>query len=55
MNFFGLYLYCTLVAVLLLIDGSTCWLLKVMEMLLTVRKSSKFSEIVGEIHFSLLA
>jgi hypothetical protein len=42
MDFFGLYLPCTLVAVLLLTDGSTYWLVKVMEMLLTVTKRSKF-------------
>jgi len=38
MDFFGLYLSCTLVAVLLLADGSTYWLIRVMEMFLTVMK-----------------
>ena len=42
MEFFGLYLSCTLVAVLLLTDRSTYWLFKVMEMFLTVTKRSKF-------------
>jgi len=42
MELFGLYFSCTLVAVLLLTDGSTYWIFKVMEMLLTVTKSSKF-------------
>jgi len=39
MEFFGLYLSCTLVAVLLLMDDSTYRLLKV-EMFVTVTKSS---------------
>ena len=42
MEFFGLYLSCTLVAVLLLTERSTYWLFKVMEMFLTVTKRSKF-------------
>jgi hypothetical protein len=41
-EFFDLHLSCTLVAVLLLTDGSTYWLFKVTEMLLTVTKRSKF-------------
>ena len=42
MEFFGLYLSCTLIAVLLLTDRSTYWLFKVMEMFLSVTKRSKF-------------
>jgi hypothetical protein len=47
MDFFGLHLCFTLAAVLLLTDGNTCWLLKIMEMLLTVTKTVSFSGIVG--------
>jgi len=42
MEFFHLHLSCTLVAVLLLTDGSTYWLFKVREMLLTVTKRKFF-------------
>ena len=41
-EFFGIYVSCTLVAVLLLTDGSTYWLFKIGEMFLTVKKRSKF-------------
>jgi len=40
--FFGLYLSCTSVALLFLIDGSTYWLFKVMVMFLSVMKMRKF-------------
>ena len=42
MEFFDLYFFCTLVAVLLLADGSTYWLNRVMEMFLTVTKRVTF-------------
>jgi hypothetical protein len=42
MEIYGLYISYTLVAVLLLTDGSTYWLFKFMEMLLTVTKRRKF-------------
>ena len=47
MEFFGLCLSCTLVAVQLLTDHSTYKLFKVMELFLTVTKGVSLSEMVG--------